>query len=256
MKKDRPILVFDSGFGGLSVLKQLVKQLPGEKFLYFGDSANAPYGPRRPEEIAELTLAAIRRFDAEDPKAVVIACNTATAYTLPQLKEAYPDKPVFGIRPAVKPAEEAGMREILAMATAGTIASPAYKAQLETVDPAARVTSVPAPGIVLYVEGLKKGREEIVAYLEDQLAPYADRHFDAVVLGCTHFPFAKEEIAEALGYPVRFFDAGIRLAETVAETLREQGLARQGARTRIRFLNSSDRPGLEQFAKKLMALED
>ena len=185
---------------------------------------------------------------------MVIACNTATAYTLPQLKEAYPDKPVFGIRPAVKAAEEAGRREILALATAGTIASPSFKAQLETVTKA-RVTSLPAPGIVLYVEGLRQGREEFVAYLKDLFAPYADRHFDAVVLGCTHFPFAKEEIAEALGYATEFFDAGIRLAETVAETLREQGLVHRTEETRIRFLNSSERPGLEEFARQLMALE-
>ena len=148
MEQSAPIIVFDSGFGGISVLKQLISCMPAENYLYFGDSLHAPYGPRPAEEVRALTLAAIRSLLPEAPKAVVIACNTATATALDSVQELLPDLPVLGIRPALKQAEAAGCRRILSLATAGTLASPSYARQLKELRPETEVFSVAAPGIV------------------------------------------------------------------------------------------------------------
>ena len=146
---EQPVVVFDSGLGGISVLKKLVKEMPNESFIYYGDSANAPYGPKDPCEVRRLTVESIARLDVFQPKAIVIACNTATAAAQGALEEAHPCIPVIGIEPAVQRALQAhpGGR-ILSLATAGTLASPRYQKQLQAVQGLGEVVSVAAPGLV------------------------------------------------------------------------------------------------------------
>ena len=162
----RPVVVFDSGLGGISVLKKLIATMPNESFVYYGDSANAPYGPRAPREICRLTVEGVARLDSLQPKAIVIACNTATAAAQDTLEQKYPHIPVIGIEPAVRRAvqENPGGR-ILSLATAGTLASPRYQRQLQEIAASEQVVSIAAPGIVNYVEDGMRDREGVVAYL-------------------------------------------------------------------------------------------
>ena len=254
----KSIIVFDSGFGGISVLKRLVDTMPNENYLYYGDSANAPYGPRSKEQIRELTLTAIAKARRRcEPKAIVIACNTATAIAKTSVQSTYPDIPVFGILPAVE-AAAASQKSlcVLVLATAGTIASEAYNSILSGVSGAAEIVSVAAPEIVRYVEGGMCDRETLIDSLSRTLKPYSDQRFDCVVLGCTHFPFAADVIEEVLGYPVRFFDGSALTAAQVEEAL-EKRRARSALEDSgsIRIVNSGAQQEYVKFAWKLFSSE-
>lgn len=249
-----PILVFDSGFGGISVLKKLVRQMPNEHFLYFGDSANAPYGTRSEAEVRRLTCAAIASQMDSQPKAIVIACNTATAAALDELRRLYPDIPVIGIRPAVADAA-CKSHKVLVLATQGTLNSAAFQQQLSQLpDTDAELIPVAAPGIVEYVEGNMQRRAWIVDYLKNLSSPYGQSSIDGVVLGCTHFPFAKDVIEESLGHPVAFFDASTAVAAQTEAELCKRGLRREtqeGGGVTIR--NSACEETMLSFAWTLFA---
>ena len=206
--------VFDSGVGGLSVLRELVRLMPGERYLYFGDSANAPYGRFSTEEVRTLTLRAAERLMAKGLKALVVACNTATAAAIIQLRETYPELIVGGIEPALKMAADRhpGGR-VGIMATPVTLREEKLSRQLERF-PQMQVSLIPAPGLVELVEQ-GASPEEFEALLQPILAPYRGK-LDALVLGCTHYPFAKETIGKLLPGTV-LMDGG---EGTARETLR------------------------------------
>ena len=242
----RPIVVFDSGLGGISVLKRLVGAMPNETFVYYGDSANAPYGPRPADEVRRLTLDCLSRFDVCDPKAIVIACNTATAAARTEVARRHPGIPVVGIEPAVRRAARENPRgHVLSLATAGTLASDLYRRQLREVGQLGHVVSVAAPGIVTYVESGMTDRAEVVLYLRKLLNPWAATRFDGVVLGCTHFPFAASEIQEALGYPVRFYEPSADVALRTRRSLLANGTAAPcDAPGSVTIMNSADQSGV------------
>ena len=248
----KPIIVFDSGYGGISVLKSLVAEMPNENYLYYGDSANAPYGPRPIEQIRELTLKAIRPLLSRQPKAVVIACNTATAAALENVKALCPGIPVVGIRPALRQAEAAGCRRILSLATAGTLASESYARQLKELCPQTEIISIAAPGIVEYVEGKMNAPEKLMAYLRSILFPACSAPIDGAVLGCTHFPFVKEEISAALGRKVPFFDAGDDTAKETRRALESAGLRETREKyAGLSFMNSLKTEAASAFSQAL-----
>ncbi len=253
MKKES-IIVFDSGFGGISVLKRLVELMPNEDYVYYGDSANAPYGPRSKEQIQELTLNAISEVEKQyNPKAIVIACNTATAMAKDILQEKYPKIPVIGILPAVKAAAEKNSC-ILVLATAGTISSDTYKSIVSEISKYASIVSVAAPEIVHFVENGMKERNIVYQGLTASLLPYKTLKFDSVVLGCTHFPFATELISDILGYSVNFIDGSTLTAkQTMAELVKQQTQNSDNASGSIRFMNSMSKKDTLGFAWKLFS---
>ena len=163
----RSIVVFDSGYGGISVLKRLVQRMPNEDYVYYGDSANAPYGVRTREEIRELTLGAISRAcEGCLPKAIVIACNTATAASIDRIRQYFPGIPVQGILPAVDTACAAQNGSgVLVLATQGTISSDAFQQLRQQVDPEGKAVALGAPSIVEYVESGFKDRRNFVKTL-------------------------------------------------------------------------------------------
>ena len=180
------IAVFDSGVGGISVLRHLLKQLPGERFVYFGDSANAPYGSRPTEEVRALTLAAVEKLLAEYPlKALVIACNTATAAAVKDVRAAHPELIVVGIEPALKVAADhyPGGR-VGVLATEVTLREEKFDTLLHRFDEDVTIYKIPAPGLVELVEKGKVDTPETEALLRKVLCPYLGR-LDAVVLGPT-----------------------------------------------------------------------
>ena len=207
-RKEDYIAVFDSGVGGISVLRQLRKLMPGERFLYFGDSANAPYGSRPTEEIRQLALNVAAYLVEKGIKALVVACNTATAAAIETLRQTYPDLIVVGIEPALKPAADkfpGGCVGVLA--TPATLREEKFKHLVATSSNHCRVISLPAPGLSDLVEQGKGNTQEAIDLLRPILEPVA-ADLDALVLGCTHYPFAVDAIRAVLGDKVMLMDGG------------------------------------------------
>lgn len=220
--------VFDSGVGGISVLRRLLEVLPNEKYLYFGDSINAPYGVRTEEEVYQLTLAAMEKMVARGIKAFVIACNTATSAAQERLQKVYPDIPVIGIEPAI--AE--GVRlfpkgHIGALATPGTLKGKRFLENKARLEGDCRITAIPAPGLMELVEAEKGDSPEAVALLTPLLAPYQD--LDALALGCTHYPFAEKSVRAVVGDGVKLLDGAVITARQTKEILTARGLLHEGS---------------------------
>ena len=223
------IAVFDSGLGGISVLRHLRRLMPGERYLYFGDSANAPYGSRPTWEVRDLTLAAAEKLMAEKPlKALVLACNTATAAAVKDLRSKYPDLIVIGIEPALKVAADhyPGGR-IGVMATEVTLREEKFDLLMNRFHENCTVTKIPMPGLVQLVEAGKLGTPEMETLLRDLLKPYIGR-LDAVVLGCTHYPLAAKDIQKVLGETVVLLDGGEGTARETRRRLEKAGLLEDG----------------------------
>lgn len=223
------IAVFDSGVGGISVLRQLRKLMPQERYVYFGDTANAPYGSRTTAQVRELTLAAAGKLTAEYPvKALVVACNTATAAAITDLRAAYPELIVIGIEPALKLAADhfPGGR-IGVMATQVTLREEKFDHLLHRFRRDCTVSKIPAPGLVELIESGKGDSPECEAFLRQLLGPYVG-NLDALVLGCTHYPFVQRAIARVLGPGTTLLHGGQGTARETRRRLEQAGLLRTG----------------------------
>lgn len=240
LKKSNPVAVFDSGVGGISVLRQLLKIMPDEDYVYFGDSKNAPYGTKKKEEVRDLTIQCARQLFEQGAKGLVVACNTATSAAVRILREMYPYIPIVGIEPAVKPAALCMQHpRVLVMATPMTIREDKFHRLMEQYENQAEIIPLPCPGLMDFIERGDLDGEDLHKYLQDLLYSYGDNQVDAAVLGCTHYPFARRQIQRVLGDRVRIFDGGEGTAREMRRRLAEQGLLRQEKRQgRIRIENS------------------
>ena len=255
-KKHDYIAVFDSGVGGISVLRHLVRILPGERFIYYGDSANAPYGSRSTEEVRALTLAAVDKLLAEYPlKALVIACNTATAAAVNDVRAAHPELIVVGIEPALKVAADhfPGGR-VGVLATEVTLREEKFDTLLHRFDENVTISKIPAPGLVELVEHGKVDAPETEALLRKVLGPYLGK-LDAVVLGCTHYPFARNAIRRVLGDDVVLLDGGEGTARETRRRLEQAGLLENGGGEVI-LRNSSPDPDMLRLSRERLNQED
>lgn len=212
--------VFDSGAGGISVLRALVAELPHERYYYFGDSVNAPYGDQGEERIRSLSAKHVGNMLDQGAKAIVIACNTATSAAADYLRERYPHTPIIGIEPALKPAALAGGR-ILVIATEATVRLDKYHMLAETYG-AGNVVTIPCSGLVELVEEGNLDNPAIEEYLMHKVGSYRGK-VDSVVLGCTHYPFIKRQLSQVLG-DVVFFDGAQGTARYLHRRLEEEGL--------------------------------
>ncbi len=221
-----PIAVLDSGVGGIGVLRELQKALPAESFLYFGDCANAPYGEKTRQEIQKIVLARAMRLLCR-AKALVLACNTATSVAAAELR-ARTELPVIGMEPALAPALRVCPRpRVLVLATEATLEGGKFRTAVQKAEAAGgSVTALAAPGMVRFAEAGVFWGEAPEKYLTELLAPYRGVRFDAVVLGCTHFPFLSGALHRALGYPVPFFDGAAGTAKETVRRLAAAGLLR------------------------------
>jgi glutamate racemase len=199
----RPIGFFDSGVGGISVLKTVFNIMPFENYIYYGDNANAPYGERSESEIKELSLAAGRFLFEKGVKAIVIACNTATSAAVNQMREDF-NIPVISMEPAVRPAlTEVRDGKILVLATAATVSQERYLKLLEKLKAEDKVVSVGCSGLVEMIEDGKTSQKELDTYFDKMLSNIKDLKIDAAVIGCTHYSFIHKEIKN---YIDRAFD--------------------------------------------------
>jgi len=217
-ERSAPIGVFDSGIGGLTVVKELERQLPNERIIYFGDTARVPYGPKSPETVQRYSREIADWLVGEGVKVIVIACNTATAHALPMLRE-YVNVPVIGV---VEPGARAAMRNTTSnvvgvIGTAGTIASGAYERAIHAIEPRAVVIARACPLFVPLVEEGWVDRDATRLIAREYLEPLAEAQVDTIVLGCTHYPLLAPLLAKIALPGVRLIDSA---AETAAETRR------------------------------------
>ena len=255
--KTSPIAVFDSGVGGISVLKELTALLPNENFRYFGDSANAPYGTKTTEQVLELTKKHIERMIDEGAKAAVIACNTATSAAASELRRLYPDTPIIGIEPALKTAALLGNHpKVLVMATPMTLRLEKFNRLLEKYQNHGDIHLLPCNGLVERIESGDLFGADMEAFLTELLAEYIENPVDSVVLGCTHYPFVRPLIQKLLGENVKIVDGSLGTAKELKRRLEAADLLNtddtQGS---VVFENSKDTEEELELCKRLFNAE-
>lgn len=253
-RSELPVLFFDSGVGGISILRRSVRLLPCEDYLYFGDSLHAPYGVRSLGEVRELCLNALEPLIARGVKALVVACNTATSAAIGALRERHPDLIVIGTEPAIKPAVERheGGR-ILVMATPMTLKEEKFLALQAQYQPRAEIIPLPCPGLMEFVEQGVTSGGAVEGYLLDKLEPYRNVPVSAIVLGCTHYPFLAGAIRRIVGRHVEIIDGADGVAQQLRSRLAAENLL--SARTepgRVAFENSLDQPEILELCRTLL----
>ena len=249
-----PIGFFDSGVGGLSVLREAVRLMPQEDYIFFGDSANAPYGTKTVEEIRRLSLSRAELLYSLGIKALVVACNTATSAAISILREVYTDIPVIGIEPALKPAVSIGSHpRVIVMATPLTVHGKKLHELLGRYAGEADVIPLSCPGLMEFVEDGNLDGPEVKAYLRNLLLPCTDQSVSAIVLGCTHYPFLKNTIQEIVGPQILILDGGAGTARQLRRKLQEENLLKSpGSSGKIEYRESM--PQKLPLCRKLMSL--
>jgi glutamate racemase len=256
---DRPIGMFDSGFGGLTVARALIDLLPAEHLVYVGDTGRYPYGPRPLSEVRgfaeQITDLLVREHDV---KLVIVACNTAAAAALDEL-QTHVDVPVLGvIEPGVRSLAKATHRgRVGVIGTVGTIASGAYQHAVATLAPQLDLTCAACPGFVEFVERGETRSDQVIVLAERLLAPVREAKVDSLLLGCTHYPFLARTISDVMGREVVLVDSADETAFEVRHLLAGTALARDlaagpGAH---RWLSSGDVTLFQQLGRRLLGPE-
>ena len=249
----RPVGLLDSGLGGISVLGEALRQLPNEDYAYYGDTANAPYGDKTPEEVLGLVHQAVERLIELRCKAIVIACNTATSVSAGKLRQELA-LPIIGMEPALKPASLLpGEGKILVMATRVTLALPKFQALMAQYGRDA--VPVPCPGLMECVERGELEGPQVTALLRQLLGPWLSQPVKAVVLGCTHYPFLRKAIAALFPEGTPLIDGNAGSVRQLRRRLEEEGLlSNRQEPGRITFLSSSEDPSVLQRMQTMLEL--
>jgi glutamate racemase len=221
----QPIAILDSGVGGLTVAREVMRQLPREKIVYFGDTARTPYGPRPSHEVMKFTRQIVDYLLQFNPQLIVIACNTATAVAIEGIRASVP-VPVIGVinpgaRAAVKMTR---MNSVGVIGTEGTIRSGAYVKALKTISPNIRVVSRACPLLVPLVEQGLFDTEETYQIVEQSLAPIKNEEIDCLILGCTHYPFLAPVIQRVMGSKVQLISSAEETARDISSILHYKGM--------------------------------
>lgn len=251
--KKRPIGIFDSGLGGLTVLKALLKALPHEHFIYFGDSANVPYGAKSKQTVTNLSLSIARFLEEQDAKLIVVACNTASAQALPSLQK-HCRVPVLGvIEPgARKAARFTKNKRVALLGTEGTVRSKAYEKALQKIDRRVRVFAQACPLFVPLVEENWTRKEAARLIAQEYIGPLQKKKVDTIILGCTHYPILKPLLTKIVGNAVTLVDPSDTLADEVRALLKQTGQALTNGRGSARFYASDDTARFKRLAKQIL----
>ena len=252
-----PIGIFDSGVGGLSVLRSIRAQMPAEDVIYFGDQGHVPYGARSMEQIQDFSEGITKFLLDHHSKLIVVACNTASAAALTYLREQFPDIPFVGMEPAVKPAAETTKTgKVGVLATPATFQGALYASVVERFGASVELFQSTCPGLVSQIE---KGELDSVAtraILEDALQPMLEKNIDTVVLGCTHYPFVIPLIEQIVGKNVRVIDPAPSVARQVKRLLEAQGLKSLSQEpVSPRFFTSGDSAAMKSLLPLLLGEE-
>ena len=222
-RADAPIGLFDSGIGGLSIAQEIVRYLPKERIVYYADTAHVPYGARDDQDIRELTAHAIEWLYRQGCKIAVVACNTASAFSLDYLRDYYgEDFPIIGLVPALKPAVlQTKSKTVAVMATPATFRGKLIQEIMQRFARPAHVTVLPVTSLALvpFIESGLQMSDECLATLKEILQPVVDQGADYLVLGCTHYPFLKPAIESIFGQTLTIIDSGVAVARQTAQIL-------------------------------------
>jgi len=242
-----PIGIFDSGIGGLSVLRAIRAQMPNESVIYFGDQGHIPYGPRPMEQIRDFSEAITKFLLAQDAKIIVVACNTASAAALKYLREKLPDVQFVGMEPAVKPAAEmTHTGKVGVLATPATFQGALYASVVERFANGVELFQNTCNGLVQQIEQGNLDGEETRRILEEALLPMLENNIDTVVLGCTHYPFVIPLIEEIVGEKVRVIDPAPSVAKQVKRLLEAGGLRGESeSKGMVKLFTSGDPEALK-----------
>jgi glutamate racemase len=254
---DAPIGIFDSGVGGLTVARAILDQLPNESTLYIGDTARGPYGPRPLAEVREFALETMDFLVSQGVKAIVIACNTASAAMLRDARERYSIPVIEVIQPAVRRAVAATRTgNVGVIGTRATIDSKAYVDAFAAA-PQLNITSIACPLFVEFVERGETSGAEITKVARQYLAPVMDAKVDTLVLGCTHYPLLTGVISYVMGEGVTLVSSAEETAKDLYRTLVENGLLREQSTTPAthKFLATGDAKAFETLARRFLGPE-
>ncbi|MBR4081029.1 MAG: glutamate racemase [Clostridia bacterium] len=250
--RNSPVGVFDSGVGGVSVLGQLVRMLPRERFIYMGDTAHAPYGTKPPEEVLGYVRGVMDDLIARDVKAVVIACNTATSVAAATLR-AEMTLPIIGMEPALKPAAMVRRKGlILVLATPMTLCLPKFDALMARYGEGA--VRLPCPGLMELVE--REAFDEAEVYLREHLAAFDLNEVDAIVLGCTHYVFLRPVLQRILPPHVQVMDGNEGTARQLGRVLQQHGLQRLEGEGGVELHTSGDETVYIPQMQRLLVMSD
>ncbi len=253
-KQNLPIAVIDSGVGGISVLRELIRLMPNENFIYFGDSKNAPYGTKSRDEVLAITRKNLEMLKSMGIKALVIACNTATSAAVRILRGEESELVIVGIEPAIKPPSvDLDHPRVLCMATPLTLNEDKFNSLVARFSHSEELIKLPCPGLVEFVERGELDTEELDRYLEALLSPYKNEHIDALVLGCTHYPHIKTAISRHISPNVKIYDGGEGTARETRRRLEASGLLNpQKEHGRTTIINSSNDKRLIELSEMLL----
>ncbi len=254
MSSTNPIGVFDSGVGGLSVLRAMRALMPNEDVIFFGDQGHVPYGPRPLEEVRAFSVAITRWLLGEGAKLIVVACNTASAAALKYLRETFPDVKFVGMEPAVKPAAETTRTgRVGVLATPATFQGALYASVVERFANGVTLLQDTCPGLVQEIEKGNLDGEATRRILDAALRPMLENNIDTVVLGCTHYPFVIPLIERICGDSVRVIDPAPAAARQAERLLEAGGTRNPSARRgRVQFYTSGDAAAVESLLPKLL----
>ena len=256
LAKNMAIGMFDSGLGGVSVLAEAVKMLPQESFLYYGDSAHAPYGEKEAKEIKKLSIQAAEFLIEKGIKALVVACNTATSVAIEDLRRRF-SFPVIGMEPALKPAVEIGTQgKIVVMATPVTLKKEKFLRLLGKFQDQRDIIPLPCPGLAELIETGCCSGKEIENYLEELFFTLKKEDISTVVLGCTHYVFIKKEVKEFMP-EAQVVDGNFGTIKHLEEVLRENNLISDLAsdEQKIEFFTSADPAQFMPLYHRLLSRE-
>jgi glutamate racemase len=243
--RSHAIGMFDSGMGGLSVLREIRLLLPHEDILYYADNAHCPYGSRSEAFVRDRVLHIAHFLLRQGAKLLVVACNTASIAALDHLRTVYPAVPIVGMEPAVKPAAAATRnRRIGVLATTVTLHGDRFESLLQRYAQDVKVVTQPGTGLVERVEAGLLDAPETLAWLRELLAPFREAGVDTLVLGSTHFPFLRPAIAQVLGPDVTLIDTGAAVARRVHQLLQEHDLLASGDKSGSEALYTSGDPAV------------
>ncbi len=257
MNDPRPIGVFDSGVGGLSVWREIARQLPHENSIYVADQVHIPYGPRSLEQIRQFSEAIARFLLARECKQIVVACNTASAAALAHLRATFPDVPFVGMEPAVKPAAETTRTRVVGvLATPATFQGALFASVVERFANGVQLINQVCPGLVEQIEAGRLDSPETQTMLRGFLQPILDAGADTIVLACTHYPFVIESIRRIAGPGVDVIDPSPAIARQTGRVLAEHGLSAPAAQVgRHTFYTSGEREALRRVLGRLVSVD-
>ena len=255
-KQQGPIGIFDSGVGGLSVLREVRRQYPGEDLIYIADQAHVPYGTRTKGEVLDYSEGIVRFLIQKRTKLIIIACNTASAVALAELRRTYPSLPFVGMEPAVKPAaEDTSTGVVGVLATPATFQGDLYASTVERFAKGVKILQDTCPGLVERIEAGDLASPQTREILFKALQPMLQAGVDEVVMGCTHYPFVIPLIEEIVGEEIRVIDPAPAVARQAGRLLEEYDLFNNGGRSgETSFYTSGRTDEMERLVSELLGM--